>query len=130
MKGAIKVKFVDYEPYGSFEAMKADITDNNRLLISRLHSDNTIFGSELTNTAFRAVHDYLHFTLNLDFSHESELIVNYYQDNIFRNLGATRFDLDLLNIETAGQVVYHKATGDFPKDQRQFAISELQKIGY
>lgn len=126
----IKVIFVDYEPYSCFLDMQVDIGNFKRLKVSSLHCDNTIFGFPMINQMFRAVHDYLHFMYNLDFSHENELMVNYYQNSIFKKLGASVWDLDLLNIETAGQIVYHKKFGDFPKNQRTFTIQQLSEMGY
>lgn len=127
---SVSVQFVNYEPYDNFEQMNNDMVFFGRLKISTLHCENTIFGNPVINQMFRAVHDVLHQVYKLDFSHESELMVNYYQNQIFKKLGASQFDLDLLNIETAGQIVYHKKHNDFPKDQRLFAFTELKAMGY
>lgn len=125
-----QVEFIDVEnPYSTYEEMTRDIRVG-KLFISSQHCDNTIFGKASVNVMFRAVHDWLHYSNNCDFSYENELIVNYHQNIYFKSLGASQFDLDLLNIETAGQIVYHKNTGIFPTNQRAFAISELRKFGY
>lgn len=126
----LTIHFVPTEPYKDFEAMKQDIERNERLYISTLHCDNTIFGNPLINQMFRAVHDILHYQYSLDFSYESECLVNYYQNIAFKAYGARQYDLDLLNIETVGQIVYHKTVGCFPENQRTFTYLELKKLGY
>ena len=127
--GTPTVQLVTGQPYADFAEMKKDILAG-RLLISTDFCDNNIFGSEVVNQQFRAIHDYLHFMFDLDFTYENELLVNYNQAIVFKRAGATPYDLDLLNIETAGQIYYHKTTGNFPENQRVFTINELSKMGY
>ena len=123
-----KVVFVDSEPYESFEQMFTDFEAMGVLYISTLHCENTIFGDPLVNQKFRAIHDFQHILHELDFSFESELIVNYHQNRIALQSGLlNKFDRELLNIETAGQIMYFRQYGIFPDDQRQFAINELNK---
>lgn len=124
----LKIEFVDREPYANFEEMKADYLNKNRLLISKLHAENNIFGSVEMNCKFRVIHDFGHLENNLDFSAEKELILNYIQLQEAQKFGLCPFDLALLNIETAGQIKYFLETGDFPSDQRKFAVSELIKF--
>lgn len=120
-----KVEFVDCEPYTGFDDMVKQFEESKVLKVSKLHSELTIFGDPEVNWKFRAFHDFLHIVHGLDFTFESELLVNYEQTKIAFEAGLSKFDIQLLNIETAGQIVYFKKYGEFPKDQRKFCIDEL-----
>lgn len=127
-----EVVFVEGEPYADFETMQDAFRENpNRLEVSTLHSEKTIFGDPQVNWKFRAIHDFLHLVHGLDFTYEAELLVNYHQTVFALQTGRgllRDFELSLLNIETAGQIAYHRSTGEFPSDQRKFAIGELVKM--
>lgn len=123
------VVFCDFEPYTSFPDMveQFNLSGQKVLKISTLHSEKTIFGNPETNWKFRAIHDYFHIDRNLDFSLQDELMVNYLQMQ-YASKELNGFDLQLLNIETAGQIVYYSTFGEFPADQRAFTIAELEKF--
>jgi len=120
-----ETQFVDFEPYKDFNDMVKQFESTHILKISTLHCEKTIFGDPLINQKFRAFHDFIHITENLDFEFESELLVNYAQTKIGLKYGLNRWDLQLLNIETAGQIAYFRINGFFPEDQRAFAVTEL-----
>lgn len=122
----IQIQFVDYEPYQSYIEMVERFNREKILLISSLHCENNIFGSVAMNCKFRALHDYDHIKQGLNFTPEQELILNY---NRLQEASAhlNKFDLTLLNIETAGQIKHYLETGSFPENQRLFTISELEK---
>jgi hypothetical protein len=122
-----KVQFVDFEPYKDFNDMVTQFETSHILKVSTLHCENTIFGNPLINQKFRAFHDFIHICENLDFNYESELLVNYSQNLIGLKYGLNRWDLQLLNIETAGQILYFRENNFFPENQRSFAIQELKK---
>lgn len=132
----IKVEFTEDEPYFvtddldlNAQKMFEDFTQN-RLKIWTGASENTIFGLPEINHKFRFIHDYYHCQNRLGFSAGDELLVNYIQQQVFRKDGLNQFDCDLLNIETAGQILYYTLNQDFPVDQRSFTITELAKLGY
>ena len=137
LSSGLNVQFVENDPYfeqgASLEsASQAMFTDFNSgtLKIWTGASENTIFGLPEINHKFRFIHDYYHCWNNLGFTPGDELLVNYIQQQIFRKDGLSQFDCDLLNIETAGQVLYFVQNNDFPTDQRKFSIDELRKLGY
>ena len=129
-----EIFFVENEPYfinnrtsdQAFEAMKED-SNKGILLIWCGASEGTIFGEASINWKFRAIHDSYHLELNLGFDSASELMVNYHQLQKASFDGLPEFERELLNIETAGQVLYFVQNGNFPADQRKFCISELYK---
>lgn len=133
----LNVEFVENDPYfdqgdsleSSAEKMFEDFA-NGRLKIWTGASENTIFGSPEINHKFRFIHDFYHCQNKLGFTHGDELLVNYIQQREFRKDGPSGFDRQLLNIETAGQILYYIQNGDFPTDQRKFTINELQLMGY
>jgi len=133
----IDILFVGEDPYFTspcmdqklaFQAMKTDVLDRQRLEVWTGASEVTIFGEPSINWKFRAIHDILHVFNDLDFSASSELQVNYIQQAIFSFDGLPDFERQLLNIETAGQVVYFEKFGKFPEDQRKFTVGELYKF--
>jgi hypothetical protein len=131
-----KIFFVTDEPYfisnrtqkQAFDAMVYDINYRNKLYVWTGASECTVFGEPVINWKFRAIHDSIHIKNNLDFSAQSELIVNYLQQQIFCFDGLPEFERQILNIETAGQVLYYCKNESFPENQRKFAISELYKF--
>jgi hypothetical protein len=123
----IKVEFIETQPYEDYEGLKNDFFINKSFKISTLFSDNTIFGDPKINHLNRLYHDFLHLYHNLDFTFESELILNYYTIQEGRRFGLNDFDLELLNIDTGGQIVYFFENKNFPQDQRKFVLGELYK---
>lgn len=114
------------DPERAFCYMLEDF-NAGKLVIWTGESENTIFGDPWINYQFRAIHDIFHCVYQKGFSAGDELQVNYLQQQAFCFDGLGEFDRELLNIETAGQVLYFDACGEFPKDQRKFAIGELVK---
>lgn len=133
----IDFNFVPNDPYfidgrtieENFAAMQQDFK-HGFLQIWTGASENTIFGSPEINWKFRAIHDYFHCIHGLGFNAGDELLVNYLQLQEFTKDGLSGFDRQLLNIETAGQILHFTQTGEFPSEQRKFTIQELIKLGY
>jgi hypothetical protein len=123
----VKVEFIVGQPYESYEDLKNDFFKNKSFKISTLFSENTIFGEPQINHLNRLYHDFLHLYHNLDFSFESEMILNYYTIQEGKRFGLNDFDLELLNIDNSGQIVYFFENKDFPQDQRKFVLGELYK---
>lgn len=131
-----EIIFVNEEPYftegvtqtKAFVKMRFDACVIKRLKIWKGASDCTIFGVPEINWKFRALHDSFHIKFDLGFSAKDELLVNYLQQQEFSFDGLPAFELQLLNIETAGQILFYEQNKAFPSDQRKFAISELYKF--
>lgn len=83
-------------------------------------SENTIWGSERANWAFRALHDQLHLKTGLGFSPAEEIEMGRIQAAKFEGLMA-----DLVYIEVAGQAEYYLKTGQFVSDQIAFTMELL-----
>lgn len=126
----IQVVFVEGQPYDNYEELKFDIDFAKQLYISTDFSDTSIFGDPLTNWKFRAVHDMQHYDLDLDFEPQSEFMITYKMLGDYKRKGLSQFDIDLLQIEMNGQVAYYVETGDYPVNQREFTIGELNRMGY
>lgn len=118
------------QPYKNLLLMRHDVIQKGHLFVSSTNSESSIFGDSMFNIMFRVVHDLMHVANNLSFSYEDELTLAYVQNRELKGDGWSQLDLDLLYIETAGQVVHHKTYGSFPVNQRWFTIGELTKMGY
>lgn len=124
-KQSIKVQFVDGQPYENFEELKKDFNQNKSFKVSKDFSENTIFGDPYINYLNRVFHDYNHLRYNLSFSEVDELKLHYFINIEALSFGLNTFDLQLLNIDNVGQIVYFASAGSFPVDQRKYVISEL-----
>lgn len=126
----INVLFIEGQPYENYTQLKHDVEKCGILVISTDFSDSSIFGDPKMNWKFRAVHDMQHYDLNLDFEPQSEFMITYKMLGDYKRKGLSQFDIDLLQIEMNGQVAYYVETGDFPVNQREFTIGELNRMGY
>jgi hypothetical protein len=70
-KMPIRVKFVDHDPYSSFEEMRDQVQSTGTMLVWTGASDTPLWDAQ-TNWQARAVHDYDHIQKSLDFSMEGE----------------------------------------------------------
>lgn len=86
-------------------------------------SDQTIYGSESVNWAFRAWHDSIHLDYGLGFSVGEEIEIAEIQAGMIGGrLG------DILYAEVAGQAEYLLQNGEFPKDQKAFINEYLGNL--
>lgn len=67
----IQVKFVDFDPYASFEQMRDQVASTGTMLIYKGGSETPLW-DKVTNWKARAVHDWDHITKACDFSMEGE----------------------------------------------------------
>ena len=67
----IAIKFVDHDPYQSFEEMRDRVRDEKMMLVWTGASDTPLW-DPMTNWKARAVHDWDHIVHGLDFSMEGE----------------------------------------------------------
>lgn len=81
-------------------------------------SDNTIFADPAVNWAFRALHDQLHLDTGLGFDPSDEQTLGWLQAQGFDGQLA-----DLVYCEVAAQAAHFERTGEFVKDQREFALT-------
>lgn len=92
-------------------------------------SDHTIFGSPRVNHAFRAWHDLCHIAGNFPFTLEGEKAAAEMQKGHLKWLFPDHPSLErwcrLIDIEVVGQAEHFEATGQFPEDQRAFALERL-----
>lgn len=96
-----------------------------RIVVSSLHSDDTIFGDRETNYAFRAWHDWCHLTGGHEFDIAGEYAVSLMQsDHIRRAFGRSCETLwwPILDAEINAQAEYCARVGEFPRDQIDFDI--------
>ncbi len=84
-------------------------------------SDQTIYGDNKVNHAFRAWHDYTHLRLNAPFTLEGETLVAKSQAN---HLGG--YYGEIIMIEVIKQVEYFETHGHFPVNQTEFVLNHLK----
>ena len=110
----------------SYRYLRRLFNSKSVILISNKNCDNNIFGNIETNLKFRAIHDYVHYVYNYDFSLEGETNTFYKQLeqlNLYPNV--TDFERDLLKTEIISQTLYFINKGYFPSNQRMFTINKL-----
>ena len=116
------------EQYPTFEAMRDDYSHTGVIAINVDNCDNTIFGAPDVNYLFRAWHDYCHIQVNGGFDRAGELAaMRLMCEHIDAHPGLSdalkATCKELVRIEVEGQVDYFLATGQFPENQFDFALS-------
>ena len=81
-------------------------------------SDQSIYGSSVSNHLFRAYHDSVHLSHNLTFSSKDEYQVGLIQANDFTRYSS--FAADMIYADVIGQVDYMSIHGCFPVNQIDF----------
>lgn len=118
----------------SLPALQAHVARTGRILVDGAHSARTIYGEPEFNFAFRAWHDWTHWTLRAEFDLPGELAVAYRQvedmHRVFGYGGETELFASLIVAEVYGQALYLHRCGEFPQDQVEFTRAYLAgKIG-
>lgn len=123
----IQIEFVDYEPYGETPSLKQMLVDF-RKGIMKIHTtgnDSRVWG-KFHNLQFRAIHDYIHLTQEMDFTHDDEVKV-YAQQFEFslkplyiHRLPYLNWDIynKILRSEIVYQSAYKEHFGKFHIDQK------------
>lgn len=116
--------------FESFDAMRKDFEAFGVLTVNVNYSDNTIFGSPVTNWQFRAWHDSQHIEANADFSSEGERIAASFQQSQIVILDGPSMEdkrrwIALIDAEVNGQLDYYLQHGAFPTNQREFVTAYL-----
>jgi hypothetical protein len=85
-------------------------------------SETTIYPTPVDNYRFRFIHDYYHYSLGKAFTPKDEVYVHQYIEQLLKDLGVSALTRALYLADTEGQTKHHETTGQFPENQRQFAI--------
>lgn len=101
-----------------------DLVSNlGELIVYSGSSDQTIYGSESVNHAFRAWHDSLHISLNAPFTLDGETVVAMEQARLLGGMYG-----DILIAEVIGQAEYFQTHGTFPVNQTEFVVNYLKGL--
>lgn len=116
----------------TYEELLAYVDEHQRLRVWAGASDNTIFGDAEVNLAFRAWHDWTHYTYKHDFSFEGECMTAEAMKADLLKIypGASKVWLALIDAEVAGQAGEYQKTGEFVQDQRSYALGYLGNLPY
>ena len=121
----------------TLEELTSVFGHNEVLKVSGRHCEQTIFGSQELNCAFRAWHDWMHYSCGLDTScvGESALALKHIEAIRCADLGVDgvnwRFVEAVIWVETYGQNAFYREHGRFPSNQSAFSLSALANgIGY
>ena len=109
----VRVVFVDFDPYANLKQLSDDILVNGRMLISRMNNDSKLLGPYI-NLKFRAVHDYLHYTLQAPFTAEGEIKVFALQ----KKFHPSAISQQILFSEVVLQACYAEYFGKFAEVQK------------
>ena len=118
----------------SYESLIDHVDKTGRISVWSGASEKTIYGDHEVNYAFRAWHDFVHYTNKLEFSVLDEIKVCIIQcDQLVKRFGNSmevqKF-VSYLQAEIIGQAQYEVHYGEFPIDQCAFVLDyvETQKI--
>lgn len=124
---------IDYEisdeGLGTYRELVDHMDAGKKLLIYSGGSGSTIFADPSVNHAFRAWHDYTHYTCGYDFSTVGEMFTcNQQITDIINVFGAevAQECIPYLAVEIIGQRLYFKKYGGYISDQRAFALAYMQ----
>ncbi len=109
----ITVKYVSGQPYANCEELTKDIQVNKVMRISTDFNDSKLLPGEL-NLKFRAVHDWLHYTLQAPFTAIGEIQVYKYQKK-HHSVGLMQ---DILFSEVVLQACFCEYFGTFAAKQK------------
>ncbi|KKN52654.1 hypothetical protein LCGC14_0610480 [marine sediment metagenome] len=111
----------------TLQELQDHINTTGRMLVWNGASNKTIYACSETNWAFRAWHDWCHYTYNLKFDKEGERKACEIQKDHIRLIydPGTQTDLfcDLIEFEIMGQFEYKEVFGNFPEDQMALAFA-------
>lgn len=114
----------------SFLAVKQWYAETNRVMVWSGESDNTIYGNPAINHCFRAWHDYVHITNDLDFSYQGELAVMEIQKihaRVHYKGKELQTILDLIEYEIKGQLDYYNEYKTFVPNQMEYHQQWMQR---
>jgi hypothetical protein len=113
----------------TFAELKALLDAKQRLVVYSGGSSNTIYADPEVNYAFRAWHDWSHWTGNHDLTFRGEVAVCATQRRhlieLYGDTPQTRRWSELIRAEIIGQGTYYLYHKRFPEDQRSFVEAFL-----
>jgi len=114
----------------TYERLVEHVNKTGRILVWSGASETTIYGDCEINYAFRAWHDFVHFTHKLGFSVLDEIEVCIIQcDQLVKHFGNSleiqKF-ISYLQAEIIGQAQYEVFYGEFPIDQCAFVVDYIE----
>lgn len=109
----LEVKYVKGQPYANLFELTHDIKWKNTLQVSTDHNESELLPGIL-NLSFRAVHDYLHYTLQQPFDARGEINVFKIQKK-FHSVGISQ---QILFSEVVLQACFAEHYGSFPTKQK------------
>lgn len=108
----------------TFEALKAHLDAGRRLVVWAGGSQGTVYADPCVNYAFRAWHDWSHWSGNHDFSLDGEIATCEMQCRqlvgSFGDTVRTKRWCAIIRAEIIGQGLYYHRHKRFPEDQRAF----------
>jgi hypothetical protein len=120
----------DYAP-DTYEKLKAHLDLTKCMVVWSGASESTIYACPEANWAFRAWHDWCHYTGRHEFTPGGERAVFEMQKLhlllLYGDCATTRRWIDILRAEVIGQQEYFYEHGHYPEDQRAFVEAELRK---
>ena len=117
------------EPYEEIPTSLKGLNElhkNERILISDYACDNTIYGKDYVNFAFRSWHDTLHVLTQLSMTFEDEMKLGLLHTQTIKRLGLSPICQAIMYFDTCGQSIYYSIWGDFPVNQKQFVLGCLK----
>lgn len=111
------------ESPNSYEAVKKQAATGLYIVFAGGSSDN-IFSSDNVRNAYRAWHDSIHISFNLDFSKESEFKVATLQKELALNSGVNERDAILMELDLSGHVAHFYKYNEHPDEQTDY-LNEL-----
>lgn len=128
----------DFRPthqYRNIAEMTADYNLRGTITVNTDYSENTVFGEARINHCFRFWHDLCHIATGAPFDADGERAAALYQiAQINALVGPSDADkarwAAIVDCEVNGQVEYYLQHGEFPANQREFAIAYLTSKGW
>jgi hypothetical protein len=121
---------VSHEAPATYEELKALLDARQRLVVYAGGSDHTIYGDPAINYAFRAWHDWTHWTGEHDLTLEGEIAVCQHQQRhllaLYGDTAQSRRWREIVHAEIIGQGTYYRYHKRFPDDQRGFVEGFLK----
>jgi len=113
LKIPVNVQWVDRQPYQTHQELSEDIRTHKIMKISRDFNDSKLLPGDL-NLMFRAIHDYLHYTLQAPFTATGEIKVFHLQ----KKFHPTEVGRKILFSEVVLQACYAEYFKEFSPTQK------------
>jgi hypothetical protein len=114
----------------TYEKLKSHLDAGKRLVVFAGGSQHTIYADPAVNHAFRAWHDWTHWTGQHELTFQGELAVCDAQRKhlieLLSDTPQTRYWSEIINAEIIGQATFFEYHKRFPDDQRGFVEAYLK----